>query len=184
MTAGLASVALVPLSCEAQLHGSTVQETTPGLSTAGVDSLDRIQAMLADHPGNPNLRFERARLMELRGLHDQAMADYRWLLDHHPELPEAYNNMARLLALRGDFDLAITTLEQGMATNPAYHTMFMNLRTIFDTLAQRAYRSALREPQSAEDVQPSRDTGIQLIAVERLSGIPVSPAADMPDNEN
>lgn len=187
MTASLGSLALVPIPCEGQLHGSTVQEVTLGQSTAEIDSINQIQAMLSDHPGNPHLRFERARLLEVRGLHDQAMADYRWLLDHYPELPEAYNNMARLLALQGDIDLAITTLEQGMATNAAYHKMFTNLRTIYDTLAQRAYRSALHEPESAEDVESSRGTGIQLIAAEGLSGhpgIPVSPKVDLPGHED
>lgn len=147
---------------------------TPATSLAGQPAeLQALNEAVAASGNQAEPRFRRARLLESLGLVDDAMRDYRWLLDHYPERPEAYNNMARLLAASGDLAQAITVLEQGMATHPVYQQIFANLRELFAAMARRAYQAALHEPESASAMaEADRPITVDLRGVDSLDGAP------------
>ena len=105
------------------------------------------------------------------------MRDYRWLLDHRPERPEAYNNLSRLLAARGELTRAIALLEQGLTTDPVYQLLFENLRTLYGAMAQRAYRDALKEAGTPDEVAPlDEEFSVDLKPVESLETPAGTPA--------
>jgi tetratricopeptide (TPR) repeat protein len=151
----ISAVCAILLTLCAPVHAQNAAEipeapdTTNG-PTAGQP--ERLDLVLVENPGHVVSRLERARSLEKLGETDAAMADYTWLMEHRPDLPHAFNNAARLLASKGKHQEAIKLLERGIATDPIYATMFSNLREIFASLASRAYRAALEEPDSPDDV--------------------------------
>lgn len=138
------------------LSAATDQESTPQITNSSESStkaaaLAQLDHQIALQPDRVDLRFERARVFEALEQTEAAMREYRWLLNHYPERPEAYNNMARLMAKSGELEQAIALLEQGLVTHPVYQLMFENMRTLFDSMAQQAYRAALNEPESNDE---------------------------------
>ncbi len=165
-----------PLDATAQTTTTTPPATEAARPDDGTADLARVNEEIARHPGRESSRFERARILENLALPDAAIQDYRWLLDHRPERPEAYNNLARLLAARGELPRAIALLEQGLATHPVYHLLFENLRSLYGAMAQKAYRDALTEAGSPEEVAPlDEEFGVELQPVESMAPSDTSP---------
>ncbi len=167
------------LAGQAALAADESADPVPNPYAALTTEINRLSAQIAEHPRQAELRFERARLLEANGFFDGAMRDYRWLLDNRPEQPEAYNNLARLHAARGELNRAISLLERGLATHPVYHIIFDNLRSLYESMAQRAYHAALTEPDSPDDVEPvDEDFGVNLTAVKSIDSdsVAIAPA--------
>jgi Tfp pilus assembly protein PilF len=76
--------------------------------------LAQIEAMLADEPNDPELRYMRS--MELVSLGDDAAAAqaFRELIDVAPEYPPAYHMGARTLQRLGQLSEARMLLERGI----------------------------------------------------------------------
>jgi len=69
---------------------------------------------------------------------------YRQLVEDFPAYPQGYNNLAALFALRGDLDKSRNLLEQAMATDNDYTTIYRNLGTIYAEMARDSYGRALQ----------------------------------------
>jgi tetratricopeptide (TPR) repeat protein len=169
---------------------ATSQESTPETSAQVVtstesDELERLDHNIALQPDRVDLRFDRARVLESLDRTEEAMLEYRWLLDHYPERPEAYNNMARLLAHTGETQQAIALLEQGLATHPVYQLMFNNMRKLFDSMAQQAYQAALKEPESHDEALLSdKVVHVELKGVESIDAPQVADVAPLGRSES
>ena len=103
-----------------------------------------VDEYLKDQPRDPQMRFWRARLLEITQRSDLALLEYQSLAQEYPELPEVQNNLGVLLAAKGQTDEARVAFENALRNNPQYAIAHENLGDIFLHLAQRAYDNAIR----------------------------------------
>jgi len=98
-------------------------------------------------------QFVQAEALSHLGKMDESVKLYMHILKANPRLPEVYNNLANLYARQGNLDLARKTLEQGIATNKQYQTLYENLSAIYVEMARGAYSKALKLGVHAKAVQ-------------------------------
>ena len=103
-----------------------------------------VDEYLKDQPRDPQMRFWRARLLEITQRSDLALLEYQSLAQEYPEVPEVQNNLGVLLAAKGQTDEARVAFENALRNNPQYAIAHENLGDIFLHLAQRAYDNAIR----------------------------------------
>ena len=103
-----------------------------------------VDEYLKDQPRDPQMRFWRARLLEITQRSDLALLEYQSLAQESPEVPEVQNNLGVLLAAKGQTDEARVAFENALRNNPQYAIAHENLGDIFLHLAQRAYDNAIR----------------------------------------
>ena len=103
-----------------------------------------IDEYLNEQPRDPQMRFWRARLLDITQRSDEALLEYQLLAQEYPELPEVQNNLGVLLAAKGQTDEARVAFEQALRNNPQYAIAHENLGDIFLHLAQRSYDKAIR----------------------------------------
>ena len=145
----------------------------------GEEALKRIDALLAKHPADAQMRFMKGVMLSETRPAD-AIAIFSKLTQDYPKLPEPYNNLAVLYAAAGQYDKARAALDKALRTHPAYATAFDNLGDVHARLASQAYDKALQ-------IQPGKPAPAQLALVRTLTmpGLqsaslavgPVAPAA-------
>ena len=74
------------------------------------------------------------------------------LIDQFPGDPQPYNNLAVVYALQGQLDAARSALEQALATDAGYATVYRNLGTIYAEMARDSYGRALQLKKGQQSV--------------------------------
>ena len=134
---------------------------------------ERVDALLAEAPGDPALLFTRALIAERRDETAKAAEIYRRLIRSHPTLLAPYNNLAVHHAREGDYEAAARILEEALGSSPAVATAYNNLTVIYGQLAGSAYRKALN---ATAPLPPP-----ELSALDRIDSLPDTPADRAPD---
>lgn len=106
-------------------------------------ALQRVDALLAQGPGERNARFLKGVVLAEMGDAAGAIDVFTRLTQDHPDLPEPYNNLAVLYGSRGDYERARDALLQAINTHPSYATAHENLGDIYAKMAALAYSRAL-----------------------------------------
>ncbi|MFL6715956.1 MAG: tetratricopeptide repeat protein [Burkholderiaceae bacterium] len=127
----------------------------------GEEALKRIDALLAKHPADAQIRFMKGVMLSETRPAD-AIAIFSKLTQDYPKLPEPYNNLAVLYAAAGQYDKAKAALDKALRTHPAYATAFDNLGDVHARLASQAYDRALQ-------IQPGKPAPAQLALVRTLT---------------
>jgi tetratricopeptide (TPR) repeat protein len=107
-------------------------------------ALTRVDAALAQHPRDAQMRFLKGLILSEQNRTNDAIAVFTKLTEDFPDLPEPYNNLAVLYASSGQYDRARVALESAIRTNPTYATAHENLGDIYAKLASQAYDKALQ----------------------------------------
>jgi Flp pilus assembly protein TadD len=107
-----------------------------------VQAQDLVQAHLAEHPNDVQMRLLQGVVQLRLGQLHQAQATFEQLTRDHPELPEPHNNLAVLQAQAGRLEEARASLEQALRLNPQYGTAHHNLADVTLQLAAQAYLRA------------------------------------------
>lgn len=107
-------------------------------------ALDRLNAYLKAHPGEPQAMFLRGVALSELNKREEAIQVFTELTEKYPHLPEPYNNLAVLYAGQGQYDKARKALEAALKTHPSYATAHNNLADVYAHLASEAYGKALR----------------------------------------
>ncbi len=127
-------------------------------------ALQRVDALLALQPRDPQVRFLRGVLLGELRRRDEATEVFERLVEDYPELPEPYNNLAALHASAGDFDKARLSLEQALRANPLFALAHQNLGDVHAALAERAYARALQLDPANAGLPPRLALVRQLLA--------------------
>jgi len=104
-------------------------------------------------PDNIAAKILQAQSLGKLNKHKQAIKLYQAVLEARPDMPEVYNNLASLYARQGELEVARQTLENGIATNKQYQTLYENLSAIYVEMARGAYSKALKLGVQAKAVQ-------------------------------
>lgn len=99
-----------------------------------------VEQQLTIHPNDPNLRFQRAVILERLALTDQAQKAYEALTQDHPELSEPQNNLGVMLARKGQLREARERFELALRSNPNNRMAEENLADIWLRMAEAQYR--------------------------------------------
>lgn len=116
-------------------------------------ALDLSSDVLDEKPNQYEAQFIRAQALSNLGKTDESVKLYKRILQSNPYQAAVYNNLANLYAQQGHLDLARQTLEQGIATNEQYKTLYENLSAIYVEMARGAYSKALKLGVQAKAVQ-------------------------------
>ncbi|MCK5914124.1 MAG: tetratricopeptide repeat protein, partial [Desulfuromusa sp.] len=77
---------------------------------------------------------------------------FEQVIVEYPEDPRAYNNLAAFYAAQGNYDQARDHLEQALATDEAYSTVYRNLGAIYTEMARGSYGRALQLDKSQAQI--------------------------------
>lgn len=105
-------------------------------------AMQEIDDYLIEHPRDPQMRFWRARLLEVLLRNAEALKVYQQLAEEYPELPEVQNNLGVMLAADGLIDEAKRAFELALRNNPSYAIAHENLGDVLLHLARRSYLNA------------------------------------------
>nr|ADI22164.1 FOG: TPR repeat [uncultured gamma proteobacterium HF0200_24F15] len=125
-------------------------------------ALSLLEDLKPVRPCDPNLLFLEARVYEIVGEVDRAIALYKVIIKLFPQLPEPYNNLAAVYATRGEIDKAESLLLMGLETHNAYHQLQRNLSMVYIARAADAYKKALSIEDSNESIAAAPST-LQLL---------------------
>lgn len=157
-------------------QGSDTAELETLLGDGRLDQAEeRVDALLAEAPGDPSLLFTRALIAERRGEHGKAAEIYGMLIRDHPTLLAPYNNLAIHHAREGDYETAARILEEALGSNPEVATAYDNLTAVYGQLAGAAYRKALN---ATTPLPPP-----ELATLDRIDSLPVAPGDRKPAPE-
>ena len=157
-------------------RGSDTAELETLLGDGRLDQAEeRVDALLAEAPGDPSLLFTRALIAERRGEHGKAAEIYGMLIRDHPTLLAPYNNLAVHHAREGDYEAAARILEEALGSNPEVATAYDNLTAVYGQLAGAAYRNALN---ATTPLPPP-----ELATLGRIDSLPVAPGDRKPAPE-
>jgi tetratricopeptide (TPR) repeat protein len=114
---------------------------------------------------------------------DSAAAEQAFvaLIEEFPGYPQPYNNLAVVYASQGNLDRARIALEQALATDESYSTVYRNLGTVYAEMARDSYGRALqlKKGRQAVSLQLFAADGPLPLPLDKLSSEPVaSTAAD------
>ncbi len=73
-----------------------------------------------------------------------AEAEFKLIIAGHREDPRSYNNLAAFYAAQGSYEQARDFLEQALATNENYATVYRNLGLVYAEMARGSYGRALQ----------------------------------------
>ncbi len=76
-----------------------------------------------------------------------AEAEFKRGIDAQPDDPRAYNNLAAFYAAQGNYNQARDYLEQALATDEKYATIYHNLGSVYAEMARGSYGRALQLDQ-------------------------------------
>jgi tetratricopeptide (TPR) repeat protein len=117
-------------------------------------ALEQVDTYLLERPRDPQMRFWRARLLDLLNRPDEAFAVYEELAQDYPEFPEVQNNLGVMYAARGNWGQAKLAFEQALRNNPSFATSHENMGDILLHLAQQSFAKAAElDPASAKSAQ-------------------------------
>lgn len=146
LAAALAACLLVPAA------GHAAVASSPGLAEVqelaaqgrGAEALRRVDALIARHPQDPQLRFQKGVLLVDQKRNAEAIALFERMSREYPTLPEPLNNLAVLYAEQGQIEKARAALESAVRSRPSYDTAYQNLSSVNVRMASRAYARALQ----------------------------------------
>ena len=162
-------------------------QRTPGLSpelaqAAGmiregqyVTALEKIDAVLAGDPKNPQARFLRGVVQSDESQTEAAIATFQQLTEDYPELPEPYNNLAVIWAAQGDYEKARSALETALLTRPDYGIAHENLGDVYARLAGVEYDRAVTLDKGNKSAQQKLTLVRELYAVAPSTSPPKLP---------
>lgn len=81
-----------------------------------------------------------------------AEAEFKKMIARHQQDPRAYNNLAAFYAAQGNYDQARDYLEQALATDVNYATIYRNLGSVYAEMARGSYGRALQLDRMKETV--------------------------------
>ena len=113
------------------------------------DAMKRVDAGLAQKPGDARLRFSKGIILAQQNKPTEAIAVLLKLTEDYPDLPEPYNNLAVLYAANGQYESARIALDKAIANNPGYGMAHENLGDVYAELASQAYDKAAKLDGSA-----------------------------------
>jgi len=117
-------------------------------------ALVQVDDYLLERPRDPQMRFWRARLLDLLNRPDEAFAVYEELAQDYPEFPEVQNNLGVMYAARGNWGLAKLAFEQALRNNPSFAPAHENMGDILLHLAQQSFAKAAElDPAAAKSAQ-------------------------------
>jgi tetratricopeptide (TPR) repeat protein len=117
-------------------------------------ALEQVDTYLLERPRDPQMRFWRARLLDLLNRPDEAFAVYEELALDYPEFPEVQNNLGVMYAARGNWGQAKLAFEQALRNNPNYALTHENMGDILLHLAQQSFaKAADLDPSAAQSAQ-------------------------------
>ena len=117
-------------------------------------ALEQVDDYLLERPRDPQMRFWRARLLDLLNRPEEAFAVYEELAQDYPEFPEVQNNLGVLYAARGNWGQAKLAFEQALRNNPSYALTHENMGDILLHLAQQSFAKAAElDPTAAPSAQ-------------------------------
>lgn len=100
-------------------------------------------------PNDPNLKFQRAVILERLGRADEAQRDYEALTQDFPEFSEPQNNLGVLLARKGLWSEARSRFELALRADPNNRLAKENLADVWLQLGHAQYRELLlKDPQN------------------------------------
>ena len=105
-------------------------------------AMQEIDGYLIERPRDPQMRFWRARLLEVLQRKAEALLVYQQLAEEYPELPEVQNNLGVMLAADGLIDDAKRAFELALRNNPSYAIAHENMGDVLLHLARRSYLNA------------------------------------------
>lgn len=76
-----------------------------------------------------------------------AEAEFKRVINVQPDDPRAYNNLAAFYAAQGNYNQARDYLEQALATDEKYATIYHNLGSVYAEMARGSYGRALQLDQ-------------------------------------
>ncbi|SEA08309.1 Serine/threonine protein kinase [Desulfuromusa kysingii] len=110
-----------------------------------------------------------------------AEAEFKNNIAANPEDPRAYNNLAAFYAAQGNYEQARDYLEQALATDEKYATIYRNLGSVYAEMARGAYGRALQINRLKETVSLpvfSSKGVVKLQSDTTVAGKSLVPAAD------
>jgi serine/threonine protein kinase len=81
-----------------------------------------------------------------------AEAEFKQIIAHNQKDPRAYNNLAAFYAAQGNYEQARDYLEQALATDEKYATIYRNLGSVYAEMARGSYGRALQLDRAKETV--------------------------------
>ena len=129
-----------------EVQKKMIQRDWPG-------ALQEIDDYLQERPRDPQMRFWRARMLEILQRKSEALQVYRQLSEEYPELPEVQNNLGVMLAAEGQIDEAKRSFELALRNNPTYAIAHENLGDIFLHLAKRSYLNAQKHGAKSSELK-------------------------------
>lgn len=147
-------------------------------------ALDLSSDVLDEKPNQYEAQFIRAQALSNLGKTDESVKLYKRILQSNPHQAAVYNNLANLYAQQGHLDLARQTLEQGIATNEQYKTLYENLSAIYVEMARGAYSKALKLGVQAKAVQLKTLKITSIAATSSVSAKPVNSTTEESTPEN
>ncbi|MEE4253466.1 MAG: tetratricopeptide repeat protein [Desulfuromusa sp.] len=81
-----------------------------------------------------------------------AEAEFKQIIANHQKDPRAYNNLAAFYAAQGNYEQARDYLEQALATDEKYATIYRNLGSVYAEMARGSYGRALQLDRAKETV--------------------------------
>ena len=128
-----------------------------------IKSLDEL---IEREPQQAYYLFLHARALAESGQTEQAITQYKKLIQQHPKLPEAYNNLAAIYAKQGKLQQAEQLLNQAMQTSEAFTAVYNNLAALNAVKAREAYAKALKIPAGSDTVTIRPLESLQLAQTE------------------
>ena len=117
-------------------------------------ALEQVDTYLLERPRDPQMRFWRARLLDLLNRPDEAFAVYEELAQDYPEFPEVQNNLGVMYAARGNWGQAKLAFEQALRNNPSFAPAHENMGDILLHLAHQSFAKAAElDPAAAKSAQ-------------------------------
>jgi tetratricopeptide (TPR) repeat protein len=121
------------------------------------EAMKVIEQRLRQNPNDPNLRFQKAYVLELLGQTDLAIAHYEALTEMHPEFSEPQNNLGVLMAAKLQLEQAQARFELALRANPHNLMARENLADVMIRLAQRHYQSVHQAQPNNPRIQTKQE---------------------------
>lgn len=172
------------------MHASTQEMGLDGMRALVaqknyVAALDAIEAWLAEHPDDAQVRFLEGIALTEQNRVDEAITVFAALAAEFPKLPEPHNNLAVLYASRGEYIKARDALLVAINTHPSYATAHENLGDIYAKMAGLAYDKALELDRQNQSAKAKLALMRDLISIPTPAGGSPAPreVSDAPDSE-
>ncbi len=104
------------------------------------EAMKVVDKQLKIYPNDPNLKFQRAVILEQLNQPEQAQELYVALTQDHPELSEPQNNLGVLLAKKNQLSEARERFELALRANPNNRMAQENLADVWLRMADAQYR--------------------------------------------